>query len=218
MDIIEAIKERRSVRRFKPDPVPGDLIRNIIEMATWAPSACNIQGWRFIVIDDQKIKEKIVDQGGAATIKAAPVGILVVYDHRTRNLEYQDYLQSAAAAIQNLLLAAHNFGLASSWICQLPLKQRLRKILKIPGSFSPMAYVLLGYPERESFEVPRKHPLDSLIGYNVFNTQAPPEEINSLKRFFSLILIKIYYHLPAFFKKRFLNKFIDRNFVKKFKN
>lgn len=216
MDIIEVIKKRRSVRHFKSDNVPEDLIKKIIEAAIWAPSACNMQAWRFIIIDDQKVKEEIFNQGGAAAIKTAPSGILVVYDNRTKNIEYQDHIQSAAAAIQNLLLAATYYGLGSCWICHLPSKRNLRKILKIPNNFSPIACVVLGFKEKEPVEVSRIHSLDSLVGHNVFNPLSPQEKINAPKLFFSRIFIKIYYALPVFLKKKFLNKFVDQKFVKKF--
>lgn len=218
MDIIEVIKNRRSIRNFKPDPVSPDLIKKIIEAATWAPSACNIQGWRFIIVDDQKIKKEIVNQGGAPHIETAPVGILVVYDQRTKNVEYQDHIQSGAAAIQNLLLAATHFGLGSCWICQLPPKRNLRKILKIPNDFSPIAYVALGWPEREPEKVPRIYSLSQLIGYNIFNLQSPREKVSSLNLFFYRLFRKFYYFLPTFIKKKFLNEFVMRKFRKKFKN
>jgi nitroreductase len=218
MEIIEAIKTRRSVRTFKPEPVSLDTVKRLIEAASWAPSACNIQGWRFIIINEPKLKEEIVDQGGAVIIKSAPTGILVVYDNRTANLEYQDYIQSGAAAVQNLLLAAHSFGLGSCWVCHLPPKKKLRKILKIPNNFSPLAYILLGYKEKEPIEVSRKHPLNSLISYNIFNFEKPKREAGRLKLFLFRILIKIYYCLPLFLKKKFVNKFIDQKFVKKFEN
>lgn len=218
MDAIEIIKKRRSIRHFKPDAVPADLIKKVIEAATWAPSACNIQGWRFIVIDDPKIKEEIVNQGGATIIKAAPTGIFIVYDKRTKNIEYQDHIQSGAAAIQNLLLAATHFGLGSCWICHLPPQGKLREILKIPPIFSPLAYVALGFPERDAKEVPRIYPLDSLIGYNAFNLQSPQEKLNTWILFFHRVFRKIYYLLPAFLKKKFLNKFVNQKFVKKFGN
>lgn len=215
---MEVIRKRRSIRRFKPDSVPEDLIKKIIEAAVWAPSACNIQGWRFIIVDDQKIKEKIVDDGGAVIIKNAPVGILVIYDNQTKNIEYQDHIQSAAAAIQNMLLSAACLGLGASWICDLPPMGKLRKIFKIPPTFSPIAYVLLGYKEREPIEIARLHPLEKLINYNVFSSEFPQENKNTARLFLYRIARKFYFSLPSKFKKRFLNKFVDKKFVKKFDN
>jgi len=218
MDIITAIRTRRSVRKFKRDPVPLDLLKNIIEMATWAPSATNRQGWRFIIVDDPKIKQEMIDNGGAVIINNSPCGILVIYREKTRNLRYLDYIQSGAAAIQNLLLTAQSYGLGSCWVCHLPTKAALRRILKIPKGFSPIAYILLGYKEKEPVQVPRKYPLDSVIGHNAFNYQGLDEEKNALKMFLTNMLIRVYYSAPVFIKKKFLNKFIDRKFVKKFEN
>jgi nitroreductase len=187
-------------------------------MATWAPSATNRQGWRFIIIDEPRIKQEIVDNGGAVIINKSPCGVLVVYDKNTRNLRYQDFIQSGAAAVQNMLLTAHNFGLGSCWVCQLPAKATLRRILKIPKGFSPIAYILLGYNEKEPTKMPRKYPLDSLIGHNFFNDQGVLEKTNTIKSLLTNALIRVYYVSPAFVKKRFLNKFIDQKFVKKFDN
>jgi nitroreductase len=218
MDIITAIRTRRSIRKFKREPVSMDLLNNVIEMATWAPSATNRQGWRFIIIDDPQIKQKIINNGGAVIINNSPCGILVVYDERTRNLQYQDFFQSGAAAIQNLLLAAHNYGLGSCWVCHLPTRAALRRILKIPKGFSPIAYILIGYKEKEPTEMPRKYPLDSLIGHNTFNYQGILEKGNTFKTFLVNILVKVYHLTPISIKRGFLNKFIDQKFVKKFDN
>jgi len=218
MDIIDLIKKRRSIRRFKSDPVPEELVKRIIEAATWAPTACNVQGWRFIIVNDPAIKKEVVNRGGAINIEEAPLGILVVYDKRTKNTEYQDHIQSGAACIQNLLLAAANFGLGGCWLCNLPPKRILKKIFKIPHNFIPIAYVILGYPENEAKQVARKYPLDNLISYNFFNPQLPQEKISSKGLFLNRILRKIYYLLPLFLKKKFLNKFVDKKFVKKFEN
>jgi nitroreductase len=218
MDIITGIKTRRSVRKFKQESVPMDLLKNIIEMATWAPSATNRQGWRFIIVDDPKVKQEMIDNGGAVIINKAPCGILVVYDEITRNNRYKDFIQSGAAAIQNLLLAAHNYGLGACWICHLPDKTVLRNIFKIPKGFSPIGYILLGYKEKEPAEMPRKYSLDSLIGRNTFNYDGLNEGKNKSKMFFTNVLISMYYKAPVFIKKKFLNKFIDWKYVKKFEN
>lgn len=218
MDFLSIIKTRRSVRSFQSKKVDRDLIKKIIEMGTYAPSACNIQGWSFIVVDDQEKKQQIVDRGGSVNIKNAPVGILVLYDNRTKNTEYADHIQSAAAAIQNILLTAHYFGIATCWICHLPSKKQLRKIFKIPSSLSPIAYIIMGYKKTEPIAVPRKYSLDEIIGFNTFSLKTSIEKISRLNLFIKKTLMKIYYLAPLFIKKKWLNKFIDKNFVKKFGN
>lgn len=216
MDFFEIIKTRRSIRKFLPKPVSLDIIKKIIDLAITAPSACNYQLWRFIVVDSQELKEKIVDLGGAIAIKEAPVGVLVTYNNQTANQEYKDYIQSAAAAIENMLLAAHAYGLGGCWVCQLPPKTQLRRLFKIPANFDPIAYVLLGYPAITPREMPRKFNGEQVMSINQFNFEnnSTINEKTWLKRF----LRNIYNHTPLFIKKSFLNKLIDKKFVKKFDN
>ena len=218
MDFLNLIKTRRSVRIFQDKEVNRRTIEKIIEMATWAPSACNIQGWRFIVVTDQKKKEEIINLGGSITIKSAPVGILVLYDNRTKNIQYSDDIQSASAAIQNILLSAHYLGLGACWICHLPPKNQLRKLFKIPTSLSPVAYIILGHKKNEPGQMPRKYSPNKLISYNIFSSEIPLEKINSLKILILRILMKIYFLIPIWIRKKWLNQFADKRFVKKFEN
>jgi nitroreductase len=217
MDLIAAIKTRRSIRIFEDREVPKALIETIIDLARYAPSACNNQGARFIVIDDPGVKQKIVEEGGAISIKKAPVGILVLYDNQTRNFEYSDHIQSASAAIQNLILAAHHYGLGTCWICHLPSKRTLRRIFKIPHHFSPVAYVLLGFKLQEPKEVPRILPLQNLIGHNAFLFEEE-RRVSRMRLFLERNAMALFYLMPSFLKKGFLNEYINRKFVKKFEN
>jgi len=218
MDLISLIKSRRSIRRFQKRNIPPEIIIQVIEAACWAPSACNIQGWRFIVVDDEAKKQKIVDYGGSISILNSQVGILILYDNRTKNTEYHDDIQSAAAAIENLILYAHSIGLGTCWICHLPSKHQLRKIFNIPSFFSPIAYILLGYPEKETSVVPRKHTPKFLISSNTFSPKTTVDNPREEKVLLKKILMKLYFIVPVFIKKMWLNKFIDKKFVKKFEN
>lgn len=216
--IDEIIKKRRSVRIFSDQAVEKEKIEKLIEAATYAPSACNVQGWKFIVVDRQEIKDEIVDLGGSIHIKNAPVGILALYDNRTKNSEYRDDIQSASAAIQNIHLTAVDLGLASCWACHLPTHGQLRKLLKIPSYFSPIAYILLGYSKNPPQEVPRKYSLGEVMNYNEFSKNWPVDKISFLKLIIQRLLIKIYRFTPKIIKKKILNKILDKNFVKKFEN
>lgn len=218
MDFFSLIKTRRSVRVFQEKKIEKETIKKIIEMATYAPSACNIQGWRFIIVNDQRKKEEIVNRGGSINIKKAPLGILVLYDNRTKNTEYSDHIQSASAAIQNLLLSVHYLGLGACWICHLPPQNQLRKLFKIPKTLSPIAYLTIGYKKKEPAAMPRKHDLNRIISYNTFFSDIPSENINPLKLFFLRTLMKIYFLIPDWLKKRWLNQYADKRFVRKFKN
>lgn len=217
-DFIQILKGRRSVRYFSSQPVERETIERMVELATWAPSASNRQEWRFIVIKDQAIKEQIVDLGGSVTIKSAPVVILALYSNQTTNLEYQDHIQSAAAAIQNLLLAAWYLGLGTCWICHLPRKSLLRRLLSVPRSFDPVAAVLLGYPLKPCKKVSRKYNAREIIGFDRFDF--PGAQQSSKDSFLPLrrVLLFAYGRLPLFFKRKWVNRFLDKKFVKKFEN
>lgn len=148
MDIEDAIYGRRSIRNFTEEKIPMDVLKKIIHAGTYAPSACNFQAWKFIVINDEDVKNKIVSGGWSDIIKKSPQGILVVYrnDIMVTGWTHKDYIQSAAAAIENMLLMAYSLGVASCWICHLPPSEDMRPILNIPNNYDVIAYVALGYP------------------------------------------------------------------------
>jgi hypothetical protein len=94
----------------------------------------------------------------------------------------------------------------------------LRALFGIPAFFTPVAYILIGYSKRMPLEIPRKYKPRELIGYNAFPAGAPVEKVNAILLVLKRLLIWIYYRIPRSFKKRFLNVYIDRKFVKKFEN
>jgi nitroreductase len=214
VDILEILGKRRSIRIYKTEPVPKDILQKILQAGQMAPSACNKQNWKFIIINDESIKQTITDMGGAIFIKKAPVGILVLYDRRTQNIEYQDHIQSAAAAIQNMLITASELGIGACWVCHLPPKRQLRKLLDIPWYFDPIAYIPMGYANCVLPNRPRKCEIENLVSYNKFSS-AEPVPKRSIKLIIRIIIIKMYYLLPLGLKKKLL-PFIDKTFVTKF--
>lgn len=220
MELLKAIKGRRSIRAFTDKKVEKNIIDKIIDAANHAPSGGNYQLCRFIIIDNVDLKNKIVDMGGAIFIKDAPLVILVTYDKRIGNFQYKDYIQSASAAIQNMLLMAYSLGLGSCWACQLPPKNQLRKLLKIPSVYDPIACVVMGYPSRIPNKHPRKNKVDDIISYNKFNFKVEKiwnKDVRVLPRWAYLILRWVYMRLPIFFRKS-LRPFVEKKFVKKFHN
>jgi nitroreductase len=138
MELSAAIRGRRSIRRFKPDPVPREVIDKILELAQWAPSAMNMQDWRFIVVEGDKKnallkitatafdhfrpvleknfpdKPKVIEASKRffETYGGAPV-IILAYGGRFPTGQEDHY--SISLAVQNLLLAAHDEGLGAVW-------------------------------------------------------------------------------------------------------
>jgi len=215
MEIANFIKERRSIRKFKPEPVPLEEIKEMLDVARYAPSACNIQGWRFIIVTDDNIKQQIFDNGGSIAVKNSPQSILFIYDNRTDNNEYQDYVQSACAAIQNFMIYAKSKNIGTCWINHLPTKRVMRKIFNLQSYYEPIAMVVFGYPETEPTAIPRKEDIEEMVAVNNSNFLPFKDRAKNLKS--RTFLRKIYYLLPGFIKKR-INNLIDKKFVKKFDN
>lgn len=215
----EALHSRRSVRKFRPEPVPREMLLRIVEAGVQAPSACNIQGWRFILIEKPELRRAIQEAGGSVLIPASPSGILVVYDNTTKNTPYRDDVQSAAACIQNMLLAANGAGLGACWICNLPSPSYLRRLLGIPWNYSPIAYLILGHTiEGPRKAMPRRNPLEDIVGIDAFPTTGKGQTPGRLTVLFLRFAYWGYRITPRWLKKRVLNRFVDRNLTKKFDN
>jgi nitroreductase len=124
MDVLEAIKGRRSVRSFKGEKnVPEETVEELIDAARWAPSAGNIQPWEFIIVRNPDIKEKLAEAASNQSfLEEAPVVIIVCADENRSSQGYGQRgktlycIQDTAAAIQNIHLAAHSLGLGTCWV------------------------------------------------------------------------------------------------------
>lgn len=148
MEFEQVLFSRRSVRRFDGSrEISQEQLRKIIEAGIYAPSACNFQAWKFIIVRRDENKRRLDND----LIERAPCGILVAYrnDLLTTGRKHKDYVQSAAAAIENMLLEIEGLGLAGCWICHLPRQRAMRKAFAIPGNFDVIAYIALGYPAEE---------------------------------------------------------------------
>jgi nitroreductase len=180
MDLFEAIKGRRSCRNYLPEAIDDTMLESILEAGTWAPSPLNMQSWEFIVITSSDVKEKVfteaerfrgwaleksgwkwLDSYQVDFLKQAPVMIVVVGDPKKTGVDMfmeegmVGYQAACAAAIQNMHLAAHSFGLGSLWFTLFD-KKTLRDILEISDEKTPLAIVLLGKPGASPTAMPRK--------------------------------------------------------------
>jgi len=170
------LRTRRSIRRFAPDPVPAFVMDRILTTATFAPSAHNLQPWRFVHVESSDAKQRL---GKALTekmrtdmeaenadpaqiqkrteislrrIAEAPVIILLCRDKtiiRKEDVEeHHMAVQSVALAGLQLMLAAHADGLGTNWICwPLYAQPETQDALDLPESWLPEAMFFLGYPD-----------------------------------------------------------------------
>ncbi|MHA1237885.1 MAG: nitroreductase family protein [Candidatus Odinarchaeia archaeon] len=201
MEFYKVIKGRRSIRKYVDKSVPKELILKIIKAACFAPSAHNSQPWRYIVVLDDKIKNRLAFQmarvwvrdlkkdglpddeiaakinDSMRTITSSPVLIVVFLDmkdmdkyddRRRKKAEYVMGVQSIAAAIENLILAAHAEGLGTCWRCApLFCKSVVNRVLKAPSRFDPQAIITLGYPD-EKPKPPERKAVEEILRFNTW--------------------------------------------------
>jgi len=182
MDTLEAIAARRSIRKFRSDPVPDDVLQAVLYAAIQAPSGKNRQPWRFVVVTEDKRDEmvRVMREGiesaksqgegagsseNSATVMAqAPVTVFVYNPEgshpwlpRETEKAFMDVvdIQSVGAAIQNMLLAAQDLGLGSLWICDV--FYAYEALSSWLGETDQMiAAVSLGYADESPGARPRK--------------------------------------------------------------
>uniref|UniRef100_A0A7J3KFZ9 Nitroreductase family protein n=1 Tax=Staphylothermus marinus TaxID=2280 RepID=A0A7J3KFZ9_STAMA len=162
-DLIEFLKTRRSIRRFKQEKPPIELVLKAIDTARYAPSARNSQPWRFIIIDERSLIEKLAKiHHGAKPLENAPLAIAVVCHMDESPVSY---MVDCANATTYLLLALHALGLGAVWIQTLRNIDEIKKLLNIPDNAIPIALVAIGYPDEAPVAKQRK-PLEEIVYLN----------------------------------------------------
>lgn len=152
MDIMDAIHTRRSIRKYADTPVAEDEVRALLSAAMAAPSAGNQQPWQFVVVREPALLAAVSRIHPHVHMAAkAPVGILVCGD--TRVEKYPGYwVIDCAAAVQNLLLAAHGLGLGAVWTGIHPVAERVEAFARLfgaPQGVVPHSFIPVGRPAEE---------------------------------------------------------------------
>ncbi len=150
--VMEALRTRRSVRAYLPNEIPDRTIAQIMTAGTWAPTAGNVQPWYFYVIRDDYLKEKLAAAAlQQKFIAQAPVVILVCADLEKARSAYKKRgedlycIQDAAAAAQNMLLAAQAMDLGACWVGAFD-ERAVKELLGIMPSHRPLAILTFGKP------------------------------------------------------------------------
>lgn len=160
MECMEAIKERRSVRKFKDLNVGKEIIEELLKAAQMAPSAGNLQARDFVVVYNKVTKQKLKNAAlGQSFIEQAPVVIIAVANIERSSRVYKSRgelyaIQDATASIMNLLLAAHSLGLATCWVGAFD-ENEASEILSLPKKTRPIAIIPIGYSDEAPAAPPR---------------------------------------------------------------
>lgn len=173
MDVLEAIKGRRSIRAFKSKDIPEKIVEKLIEAAIEAPSAGNIQPWDFIIVRKPQIKMRLAEAAlEQAFIEEAPVVIVVCANENSSSQRYGARgktlycIQDTAAATQNIHLAAYSLGLGTCWVGAFK-EEKAREILRIPEEIRPVAIIPVGYPDEAPVQPSRKS-INRVVHYEGF--------------------------------------------------
>jgi nitroreductase len=173
MDVLEAIRERTSIRAFMKKDVPEELVEKLVDAGRCAPSAGNIQPWEFVIVREPQLKRRLAEAALAQTfIEEAPVVIVVCANENRSSMGYGIRgttlycIQDTAAATQNILLAAYSLGLGTCWVGAFK-EEAVKEALKVPQGIRPLAIIPVGY----SAEMPApriKRTIDEIVHYEIF--------------------------------------------------
>ena len=170
MDIYALIKVRRSVRAYQDKPIPDEVLNRLLEAARWAPSARNLQPWKFIVVKAADLRQAL---GHAANeqmfVAQAPVVIAAVSTEpdRVMSCDVPTYPVDCSIALDHLTLAAVAEGLGTCWIGAFSQDQ-VREILMVPDTQKVALLMPVGYPADEAPSDRTRKPLDELVCQNFY--------------------------------------------------
>ena len=176
MNTLEAINARRSIRKYLDKPVEFEKLTTILDAASRAPSAGNLQDWKFILVTERQLIKQVAGYSiEQYWIQSAPALIIVCAVPEKHEMYYglrgkRLYnIQDCAASIENILLASTELGLGSCWIGAFE-EEKIRALFAIPAEVRPQAIVSLGYSD----EVPKERmlvPVENMVFFNRYGSK-----------------------------------------------
>lgn len=172
---MEVIEKRRSIRKYKSDPIPEETLYKVLEAARIAPSWSNIQCWRYVVIKDESTKKTLAEvlPSGNPVKKAFTQAPIIIagcadpersgYIGSQRIGDKQWHVLDLGISMQQLVLAATNEGLGTCWVCWFSEKE-VKDILDVPDNIDVVALTPLGYPDEEP-KAKRRKSLEEIVYY-----------------------------------------------------
>jgi nitroreductase len=167
MDVFEAVKTRRSIRKYQDGAVEPEKLAKILEAARLSPSACNKQPWHFIVVSEKEARRRLFPAYRNEWFVNAPVIIAacVSPDEAWVRWDGEAYWKvDAAVAVQDMILVARELGLGTCWIGAFDEK-KVKEALGIPVEVRVVALFPLGYPAEAKGVVTERKPLEEIVHY-----------------------------------------------------
>lgn len=153
--VIENIKTRTSVRQFTDRKIGQDTLEQLVKCGMAAPTAVNKQPWAFVVVTEREVLDSLNSVHPWAHLETAAAAIVVCgdYEKKLEGIGGEYWVQDCSAATENILLAAHAYGLGAVWCGVYPNPERIpgvKRVLNLPGSIMPLNIITLGYPAGEN--------------------------------------------------------------------
>jgi len=179
-DLLELFNKRQSVRAYKTTPVEKEKVERCLEAARLAPSACNSQPWKFIVVDNAEIKNQIADLTTTRTLamnhftKQAPVHVVVVMEKPNFTSKMGEIIRDKPFTLIDVGIASIQFCLQATaedlGTCMIGWfnEKKVKKLLNIPSSKRAVLVITLGYPESEEVREKRRKSFSEIHNYNTY--------------------------------------------------
>jgi len=164
MEVLQAIQQRYSVRRYRPQPVESEKLERVLEAARLAPSAGNRQEWRFVVVTDEQTRQRLAEAAsGQAFVGQAPVVIAACAetDEQVMPCGQPSYPIDLAIALEHIALQAVAEGLGTCWVGAFD-EAAVKKVLDIPQAIRVVELMPLGYPADQP-KPKQRLPLDEIV-------------------------------------------------------
>lgn len=175
MSFLNLVNKRCSIRSYSSQPIEKEKIDYVLEAVRLAPSACNLQPWYFLVIQDKERVAEVQKLYPREWTQTVPAFILVLQNNQEswkRKYDGKDHADiDAAIAAEHICLAAAEQGLGTCWICSFETKQ-CADLFQLPGHIEPVVIIALGYPTDDSLftTTPKvRKPIADIVRYNHFN-------------------------------------------------
>ena len=169
MDVLKAIRDRRSIRRYKSTEVEFEKIDTILQAGRWAPSASNKQPWHFIVVHNETMRKKLADAHSYGRFMVESPVVIVVLGDPAKHPRY--HLADPHNAVQNMLLAAHYEGLNTCWmgVRDTDIEPKFKEILSIPANLRVICCISVGYGDQERTST--RFPIDDIVSWEKFGNK-----------------------------------------------
>jgi len=169
MDVVTAIRNRRSIRKYKSTEVEPEKVDTILQAGRWAPSASNKQPWHFIVVRDQEMRKKFAEAHAYGRFMAESPVVIVVLGDPAKHPRY--HLADPHNAVQNMLLAAYYEGLSTCWmgVRETDIEPAFKELLGIPDDIRVICCISVGYGDQERNS--NRFALDDIVSWEKYGNK-----------------------------------------------